>query len=410
MSYFLHTHPGNYRALKALITAQYNGVELETNPDFEFGKDNKSASFLVKNPLGKVPVLDTPQGPIFESNAIARYVAGLNESTNLLGKSFYERAIVNQWIDFASFEVAPPSNIWIYPILGYLKYDETANKRARADVEKVFKIMDEHLIFNTYFVGDYITLADIIIFCNIKGLYDLVLTKDAREQYPRVLRWFTTLVNQPEFIAVIGEFKFTDKESLPSGVSQPKAETKAAKKEVKKDVVKEKAPEATAAPEKKEKPKNPLDLLPPSPMILDNVKRLFSNESFESAFEKFAAEFDSEGWALWEGAYNYNNENTVLFMTCNLIGGYIQRLESFRKYGFGALNVSGEEDGPFDISCLFLARGKDEMPEELKGCSDSEYYTWKKIALDDAGKKRIAELWNAEVVDGKPLQERRFFK
>lgn len=37
------------------------------------GTDNKTPEYLKKNPLGKVPVLDTPQGAIWESNAIARY-------------------------------------------------------------------------------------------------------------------------------------------------------------------------------------------------------------------------------------------------------------------------------------------------------------------------------------------------
>jgi len=41
------------------------------------------------NPLGKVPVLETPDGPVFESNAIARYVARLNNNT-LYGSSLIQ--------------------------------------------------------------------------------------------------------------------------------------------------------------------------------------------------------------------------------------------------------------------------------------------------------------------------------
>ncbi|PRQ20567.1 putative thioredoxin-like protein [Rosa chinensis] len=37
------------------------------------GVSNKTPQFLKMNPIGKVPVLETPDSPVFESNAIARY-------------------------------------------------------------------------------------------------------------------------------------------------------------------------------------------------------------------------------------------------------------------------------------------------------------------------------------------------
>ncbi|KAG5054879.1 hypothetical protein JHK85_007389 [Glycine max] len=37
------------------------------------GASNRTPEFLKMNPIGKVPVLETPDGPVFESNAIARY-------------------------------------------------------------------------------------------------------------------------------------------------------------------------------------------------------------------------------------------------------------------------------------------------------------------------------------------------
>ncbi|KHN27787.1 Elongation factor 1-gamma 2, partial [Glycine soja] len=37
------------------------------------GASNRTLEFLKMNSIGKVPVLETPDGPVFESNAIARY-------------------------------------------------------------------------------------------------------------------------------------------------------------------------------------------------------------------------------------------------------------------------------------------------------------------------------------------------
>lgn len=56
----LWTNPANFRAFKVLIAAEYNGVEIEV-PEFNHPSDSKSPEFLAKSPLGRVPVLETPQ-------------------------------------------------------------------------------------------------------------------------------------------------------------------------------------------------------------------------------------------------------------------------------------------------------------------------------------------------------------
>lgn len=94
----------NKNGFKALIAAEYSGVNIELVKNFEMGVSNKTPEFLKMNPIGKVsydgmnkvcyfdtnclcqgnlkelsfcdfqvPVLETPDGAIFESNAIARY-------------------------------------------------------------------------------------------------------------------------------------------------------------------------------------------------------------------------------------------------------------------------------------------------------------------------------------------------
>jgi elongation factor 1-gamma len=70
MALVIHTPVGNNQknVFKALIAAEYVGVKIE-----QIEVTNKTPEFLKLNPLGKVPVLETPEGAIAESNAIARY-------------------------------------------------------------------------------------------------------------------------------------------------------------------------------------------------------------------------------------------------------------------------------------------------------------------------------------------------
>lgn len=65
-----------------------------------------------------MPVLKTPQGALFESNAIARYVARMRRDTELYGATFFESGQVDSWIDFCSHELELAATMWLYPVIG----------------------------------------------------------------------------------------------------------------------------------------------------------------------------------------------------------------------------------------------------------------------------------------------------
>jgi len=68
----IYSYPNNNRVWKAQIAGNFTGLQFEL-PPFQIGKDNKTPEFAAKFPLQKVPALETPEGPLFESNAMARY-------------------------------------------------------------------------------------------------------------------------------------------------------------------------------------------------------------------------------------------------------------------------------------------------------------------------------------------------
>lgn len=113
------------------------------------------------------------------------------------------------------------------------------------------------------------------------------MTKSFTSEFPHVERYFWTMLNQPKFHKILGDKKQAEsvppvqsakkpsqtKESAkPKAKDEPKKETKKESVKPKQEVVGEEEEEAP-----KQKPKNPLDLLPPSKMILDDWKRLYSN-------------------------------------------------------------------------------------------------------------------------------------
>ncbi|GMF30773.1 unnamed protein product [Phytophthora lilii] len=126
-------------------------------------KDLKSKEFKAKTPVGKVPILETEEGSIFESGAIARYVARLRPDTGLYGKTFFESGQVDAWIDFSTYELEVPLEVWVRPILGVGKFNAAALTKAKADVKKALQTLENHLHLRTYLVGEQVTLADIVV-------------------------------------------------------------------------------------------------------------------------------------------------------------------------------------------------------------------------------------------------------
>ncbi|OVA13102.1 Glutathione S-transferase [Macleaya cordata] len=173
-----------YDTLKVLIAAEYTGVKLELSEVVS----NKTLEFLEKSPLGKVPVLETPHGLILQPNAIARYVTSLNEKNALYGSSKFENSCIDQWIDFSTLEIhANVSQLYALrndqSMLEQLRkstsivvyYEEEF--RVLACLKRALGALDTHLATNTFLVGHCITLADLVMACDLLFCFERVMTK-----------------------------------------------------------------------------------------------------------------------------------------------------------------------------------------------------------------------------------------
>ncbi|XP_061375952.1 elongation factor 1-gamma-like [Gastrolobium bilobum] len=420
MALILHAQKTNKNGYKTLIAAEYTGVQVELAPNFEMGVSNKTPEFLKMNPMGKVPVLETPDGPVFESNAMARYVARLKGDSTLFGSSPIDYAHVEQWIDFSSMEIDANLMKLYLPRLGFAPHLPPVEEAANSALKRAFGALSTHLAFNTYLVGHSVTLADIVMTCNLYFGFALLLVKSFTSEFPHVERYFWTMVNQPSFRKILGQVKQTDA-VLPiqsaKKPAQPKESKPKAKDEPKKVAVQEpEKPKEEAEEEEapKPKPKNPLDLLPPSKMILDDWKRLYSNTKTnfrEVAIKGFWDMYDPEGYSLWFCDYKYNDENTVSYVTLNKVGGFLQRMDLARKYAFGKMLVIGSEP-PFKVKGLWLFRGQEIPKFVIDECYDMELYEWTKVDISDENQKERASqmIEDFEPFEGEPLLDAKCFK
>lgn len=371
MSYTLNAPDGSFRAIKALIAAEYNGVSVNVVSD----SDVKTLS-----PSGKGPVLQTPSGSvIFGSNAIARLIAKIRRDTGLAGSTLDEEATIDSWVDFSANELELPASVWTYPVLGYMPFNAAAYEKAKADLAAGLKTLDTYLLTKTYLVGDKITLADIAVASALLYPMKLVCDKAYLKPFGNAVRWFNTCVNQPEFKKVMGTVQLCKKESTAKGQEAPKGAKNEGGSKKKKGGGKKEKKEAAPAPKPVKKVEHPykiMDREAKSPFSMDAWKKTYSNAAtYEAAMEKFWSTFDMDGWSLWHQNYNYNEDNKRIFMTSNAVGGFQQRTDEVRKWAFGVMDVLGTEETVLEIKGVWLLRG-DTVEHLVNANDDANWYTW----------------------------------
>lgn len=145
-------------------------------------------------------MLETTQGAIFKSRAILRHIARINKNARLLGSSDFEQTLVDQWLEFDSSELEPAVLALLNPIFGWQPaLTAEVSARANSDLQKSLKILDAHLLLNTFLVGTQVTIADISLAGTLIPAYQFYLEAAQRESFPNLLRWLDTLLHLNPF-------------------------------------------------------------------------------------------------------------------------------------------------------------------------------------------------------------------
>merc|ERR1712244_74768 len=121
------------------------------------------------------------------------------------GSDAAARAQVVQWMSMADSDILPAACTWVFPTMGIIQFNKNATERAKEDIKGVLKALNDHLLTRTFLVGERLTLADIAVACTLLSLYKQVLDPAFRKPFVNVTRWFTTVVNQPNAKAVLGQ-------------------------------------------------------------------------------------------------------------------------------------------------------------------------------------------------------------
>ncbi len=165
---------------KALWTAEELGLDYEqVDVGGPFGGLDKP-EFLALNPTGKIPVIEHDGFVLWESNAIIRYLGGLDTSGKVVPQSDHERALADQWMEWG--------NAWLWPsfptvIIGLLrtpedKRDNAAIAKANDALESAWAVLDAQLARTPYVAGDHFTMGDIPVGVFAWRRYELAIKRN----------------------------------------------------------------------------------------------------------------------------------------------------------------------------------------------------------------------------------------
>lgn len=251
-------------------------------------------------------------------------VASLSDNAKLLGTDAKSAALVQQWVSWADDEILLKSFTLLFINNGTNPYSKPYETKLWDQLHHGFKYLEQYLNKQTFLVGHRLTLADLTLASNLKFVFSRVAGPEFREKYPNTTRYYNTIINQPTILDIYkgGELASANSKFTPPP-KEPKAKAaapaaaaaggaaaaaggaavaskKADKK--KKDDDDDDDDEKPAAPPAK----HALASLPPSPFILDEAKRNYSNWDTPDFLKWFYEHFDKQGYSIWRFDFKYN--------------------------------------------------------------------------------------------------------
>jgi glutathione S-transferase len=200
----VYGHPISPGTRLVLMTLVEKKVEHELVVlDFTAGA-HKQAPHVARQPFGKMPAIEHDGLTLFESRAIARYIAEAFPGTPLLPADAKERALVEQWLQVECHEFYPVAHplateLVIKPSFGWGDPDPARVESLRTALAPVLAVLDRALEGKNYLVGERFSLADMVFIPDLELLH-AGGEGDRIAKFQNVARWWKTLSTRPSWV------------------------------------------------------------------------------------------------------------------------------------------------------------------------------------------------------------------
>jgi glutathione S-transferase/translation elongation factor EF-1beta len=259
-----------------------------------------TADLSAVSTFNTLPLLETPQGSLFSSNTIIRFLAASNGNNLYAPENLHHRALIDQWLDITTcdFEAA------VAAVAIAKDGREVDAVKILADIHKFLGFVESQLNGKKWLVGETATIADYSLATSIAVVLG-ALGEEERKAYPHVSAWYLALV---ETDAIVGgkDFPKESHKAFRPKQEKKKEETKKeeAKKEEAKKAVEEEVDLFGDEPAKEEAPKpkkaapvaaKPKKAVIAKSIVVFDVKVYEEDYDLDALWEKIKKEVVLEG-------------------------------------------------------------------------------------------------------------------
>ncbi|MBT4890800.1 MAG: glutathione S-transferase family protein [Rhodospirillales bacterium] len=202
--YKLFAYPNSY-AMSAHAILEETGAPYDVHW-VQIFTDSPDPAFLVASPHARVPALQTEEETIFETGAIALYLAEEHpESDLLIRENMPGRATFLQWLHYLASTLQPDVIIQFHPEL-YFPDDEDAQKclllASMGRLSSVMDVIENTLAVGPYFCGEKRTILDYLFV--MQAIWPEIFPTSAAD-YPNIDRLIKTLLERPAVTRAYGQ-------------------------------------------------------------------------------------------------------------------------------------------------------------------------------------------------------------
>ncbi len=207
MSIEIYALPPSPRAFKVLAVANYLGLDVTVRVIDLLKGEQKSPEYAALNPNMKMPTLKDGDYVLWESNAIAQYLAGKKPQSGLLPTEERGRLDVTRWQFWDLAHWDPACEILLFEnfvkkLIGGGEPDPAAIARGTELFHQAAHVLNGQLKGKKFVTGDTLTLAD----------FSLGAPLHYAEQgglpiapYGEIRRWHASLMALPAWQKTVAE-------------------------------------------------------------------------------------------------------------------------------------------------------------------------------------------------------------
>lgn len=209
-SYKVHGGPLSTCTQTVLATLEEVGASYELNLVDALKGDSHTPEYVAKfNPFGQIPALEDGDFILFESRAIARYIATKHGAESLYPSEPRKRALIEQWLSVNQSNNGPIFAAFLEYFVGPVRGLTPSADRIPEFKDKMapyLTILDAQLSKTPYLAGENYTLADLSFVSMTRAVVNFCPGfEDTFDIYPSLKRWWADVTQREAWKKIAGK-------------------------------------------------------------------------------------------------------------------------------------------------------------------------------------------------------------